>query len=133
MFPHFCHVTWTMVGGRWPVVNFCFGRWSVRAMVGGQLVMWSVVGFCIFTGRWLVFIFENGRWSVVGVLISIWSVVGASWSVVCGLWSVAGRWAMGDGFVLRRNLDQAGVMLFLNRSNSFYDTSKIHALFQFLT
>ena len=42
---------------------------------------------------------------MVGVLISIWSVVGGSWSVVCGLWSVvcglwsvvcgrAGRWAV---------------------------------------
>ena len=31
---------------------------------------------------------------MVGVLISIWSVVGGSWSVVYSLWLVAGRWAV---------------------------------------
>ena len=62
--------------------------WSVRAVVGGRLVIWSV--FCIFTGRWSVFIFENGR-----CLNQYRSVVGGSWSVVCG-------WSVGGGFVLRR-------------------------------
>ena len=38
---------------------------------------------------------------MVGVLISIWSLVGGSWSVVCGLWSVAGRWSVAGDFVLR--------------------------------
>ena len=38
---------------------------------------------------------------MVGVLISIWSAVGGSRSVVDGLWSVVGSWAVGGGFVLR--------------------------------
>ena len=61
--------------GWWSVVNFWFGRWSVVFMVGaggGRLVMWSVVG----------------------VLHFYWSMVGGSWLVICGLWSVAGRWAV---------------------------------------
>ena len=39
---------------------------------------------------------------MVGVLISIWSVVGDSWSVAHGRWSVVGGWSVGGGFVLRR-------------------------------
>ena len=45
---------------------------------------------------------------MVGVLISIWSVVGGRWSVVGGRWSVVGGrwsvvggWSVGGGFVLR--------------------------------
>ena len=60
-------------------------------MVGGfsDDGRWSV----IFLGKWSV---VGGAWSVVG---GAWSVVGGAWSVVggrchCGLWSVAGRWAV---------------------------------------
>ena len=66
-------MAWSVVGG------LC----SVFHLVGGEFLVWSVVGG--FYGR-------CGRWSVVGVLISIWSVVGGSWSVVCGRWLVDGRW-----------------------------------------
>ena len=41
---------------------------------------------------------------MVGVLISIWSVVGGRWLMVGGLWSVVGGWSVGGGFVLRRRI-----------------------------
>ena len=100
-----------LVGGR----CFSFGQWSVFFIwsvvyhsVGGRLCVWSVVGgFYGWCDRWSVSISVGGRcfmflmvggwlffqqWSVVGVLSSIWSVVGGTRSVVGGRWSVAGQW-----------------------------------------
>ena len=63
---HFCQVSRTLVGG----------FWSVFHLVGGEFLVWSVVGG--FYGRcW--------RWSVS-------NVVGARWLMVGGLWLVGGRW-----------------------------------------
>ena len=42
---------------------------------------------------------------MVGVLISIWSVVGGSWSVV-------GGWSVGGGFVLRHHFGHISDALF---------------------
>ena len=55
--------------------NVVGGRWSV---VGVLHFYRSVIGFCF------------RKWSVVGVLISIWLVVGGWWLVVGGWWSVVG-------------------------------------------
>ena len=74
------------------------GRWlNNRNLVGGRLLFWSVVGFfhshwSVIGGRWFL-------WSVVGYFLGKWSVVPGRWSVVgvtvvSGLWSVAGQWAV---------------------------------------
>ena len=66
-------------------------------VVGGlTTIIWSVVGFFTAIGRWSVVFQIGGRWflwSVVGYFLGKWSVVGVT--VVGGLWSVAGRWAVG--------------------------------------
>ena len=53
---------------------------------------------------------------MVGVLISIWSVVGGRWLMVGGLWSVVRGWSVGGGFVLRPLLSyitaKFGVLIF---------------------
>ena len=75
----------SVVGGWRPVVGYAYGLWSVVFMVGaigGRCFMFLMVGGRLFFRQW----------SVVGVLSSIWSVVGGTRSVVGGLWSVAGRW-----------------------------------------
>ena len=101
LFPHFCHISRTLVGGRCFIWSVVCGRSSIWSVVGGEILVWSVVFmvsegggrwsvFCNFTGRWSGFL----EWLMVGVLISIWLVVCGSWSIVCGLWSVAGRWAV---------------------------------------
>ena len=88
-----------MVGGR----GCCSGRWlNNRDLVGGRLLFWSVVGFFTAIGRWSVVFQICGRWflwSVVGYFLGKWSVVPGRWSVVGvtvvgGLWSVAGWWAV---------------------------------------
>ena len=58
-------------------------------------------------GSWSV---VGGSWSVVG---GSWSVVGGSWSVVCGLWSVVGGWSVGGDFVLR-------LFLIISQHHVFY-------------
>ena len=63
-----------MVGGRWSVSNVVGGRCFAFLLVGGRFLFLRMVG-----GRCL-------NQYMVGV--------GGSWSVVCGLWSVAGRWAV---------------------------------------
>ena len=86
LFPHFCHVSRTLVGG----------RFSIWAVVSGEFLVWSVVGG--FYGRcW--------GWSVVGVLHLLVGgrflflrmvgdrclnqyMVGGRWLMVGGLWSV---------------------------------------------
>ena len=74
--------------GRWfiilSVVGYAYGRWSVSVSVGGRCFMFLMVGGRLFFRQW----------SVVGVLSSIWSVVGGTRSVV------GGRWLVG-GFVLK--------------------------------
>ena len=120
LFSHFCHVSRTLVGGRWP------GRWSVvcgrssiSSVVGGEYLVWSVVN--IWFGHWLVVFMvgaSGGRWSVsnvvggrcfafllvggrflflrmVGGRCLNQYMVGGRWSVVGGRWSVAhGRWSV---------------------------------------
>ena len=82
---------WSEACGRlcvWSVVGGFFGRcdrWSVSVSVGGRCFMFLMVGGRLFFRQW----------SMVGVLSSIWSVVGGTRSAVGGLWSVAGRWAVG--------------------------------------
>ena len=94
-----------MVGGRWlNNHDLVGGRWSVVVLVGGRFFHshWSVVGG--FSDRWSVvplvcgrlFFQVSGRWSMVpgrwSMVPGRWSVVGVT--VVGGLWSVAGRWAV---------------------------------------
>ena len=62
---------WSVVGGL-----------TTRNLVGGRFLSQPLVGSF------------SDRCSVVGYFLGKWSVVGVTWSVVCGLWSVAGRWAV---------------------------------------
>ena len=74
-----------MVSGEflvWSVVGAGGGRCFACLLVGGRFLLLRMV-----SGRCLNQYMVGGWWSVVGVLISIWLVVG-------GLWSVAGRWAV---------------------------------------
>ena len=75
-------------GGLWSVVGAGGGRWSVSNVVGGRCFAFLLVG-----GRFLFLRMVGGRCLKE---ISIWLVVGGSWSVVC-----AGGWSVGGGFVLR--------------------------------
>ena len=118
LFPHFCHVSRTLVGGRWPgrwsVVDFPFGRWSavnfglvggfygrcwrcrwsVSNVIGGRCFAFLLVGglflfLRMVSGRCLNQYMVGGRWLMVG---GRWLMVGGRWSVVCGRWLVGGRW-----------------------------------------
>ena len=70
--------------GRWSVVVLVGGRFFSQSLVGGRWFLWSVVGY--FLGKWSV---VGGAWLVVP---GRWSVVGVT--VVGGLWSLAGQWAV---------------------------------------
>ena len=94
-------------------------------MVGGRLLVWSVVG-CVLVGGRLLFLSVVGvfhsHWSVVDGRLLFWSVfsqplvggrwflrsvVGGrlflrKWSVVGGSVTVVGGWSVGGVFVLRR-------------------------------
>ena len=84
-----------MVGccsGRWSVFSqpLVGGRWFFRLVVDGSFGRWSVVGY--FSGKWSV---VPGRWLVIGVTVvgGRWSVVGG-WSVA-GRWVVVLYYAEG--------------------------------------
>ena len=89
-----------LVGGLRSVFHLVGGEFLVWAMVGcfyGQCGRWSVSN--VVGGRCFAFLLAGGRFlflrMVGGRCLNQYMVgVGGSWSVVCGLWSVAGRCAV---------------------------------------
>ena len=95
--------------GRWSVMNFWLGRWSMVFMVGAGGGRWSVSN--VVGGRCFPFILVGGRFlflRMVGGLCLNQYMVGGRWFIVGGLWSVAGRWAVVLYYanLISRTLDQ---------------------------